>query len=44
MTTKVLTVEGIVDQSHLELIVDLINTEAYVSHISEPADNGEVTA
>lgn len=28
-----LTVEYIVDQEHLDLIVDIINSEAYVSNI-----------
>lgn len=28
-------VEGIVDDAHLDTIVDLINSEAYVSHIQK---------
>ncbi len=31
--TVVLTVRGIVDDDHLNRIVDLVNTEAYVSDI-----------
>jgi len=34
MATFTLTVEGIVDDAHLALIVDLINDEAYVSDIT----------
>ena len=30
-----LTVENIVDDAHLDAIVDLINSEAYVSNISK---------
>lgn len=34
MNTAQFTVEGIVDQGHLDRIVDLINTEAYVAEIN----------
>ena len=30
-----LTIENIVDDAHLDAIVDLINTEAYVSNIEK---------
>lgn len=35
--TKTLAVQGIVDQAHLDEIVDAINALAYVSDIGEPA-------
>jgi len=31
MHTFTLTIENIADQAHLDAIVDLVNTEAYVS-------------
>lgn len=37
MVTKVITVSEIVDQKHLDAIVDAINEIAYVSDIANPS-------